>query len=136
MRDHIETLSEVIDSAIGYGKKRVGRFRHPSTSSDIILTLTCPAAEKLDPYLVVCFDDEIDIGNQFEGVVLDDVIHGDRVRISRYLAQYEISWAPEGSPLERDWLGAFETRPKRKNFWSELCGTVAKRLHNSRGNIH
>lgn len=90
----------------------------------------------LPPYLVVCFNDEIDIGNQFEGTVLDDVIHGDRSRISEYLAQYEISWAPEGSLLERDWLGAFPTSSKGNNFWSELCGAVAKKLRILRGNIH
>lgn len=132
----METLNEVLDSAIRYGKKRVGRFRHPSTSSDVVVTLTCSAAKMLPPYLVVCFNDEIDIGNQFEGTVLDDVIHGERSRISEYLAQHEISWAPEGSHLEKDWLGAFTVSPKGKNFWSELCGSVAKKLRSFRGHIH
>jgi hypothetical protein len=132
----METLNEILDSAISFGKKRVGRFRHPSTSSDVVVTLSCSAAEMLPPYLVVCFNDEIDIGNQFEGTVLDDVIHGDRSRISEYLAQYEISWAPEGSLLERDWLGAFPTSSKGNDFWSELCGAVAKKLRILRGNIH
>lgn len=131
----METLNEILDSAISFGKKRVGRFRYPSTSSDVVVTLSCSAAEMLPPYLVVCFNDEIDIGNPFEGTVLDDVIHGDRSRISEYLAQYEISWAPEGSLLERDWLGAFPASSKGKTV-GELCRAVAKTLRILRRNIN